>query len=41
VGNFEGTLVDVLSEGSFIVKGTPIIVNKVECSKLIVRAEES
>ena len=40
VGDFDGTFFDVLSEGSYISKGTPIIVKKVEGSKLIVRVEK-
>lgn len=38
VGDFEGVLLDVLSEGTYIQKGTPIIIQEVEGSKLIVRA---
>lgn len=40
VGDFNGRHFDVLSEGEYIQKGTVIVVNKVEGSKLIVRVNE-
>ena len=40
VGDFDGVLFDVLSEGVYIQKGTPIVIKEVQGSKLIVRAEK-
>lgn len=36
-GIFDGTTLDVISGGEYISKGTPIVINKVEGSKLIVK----
>ena len=36
-GDFEGVVLDILSEGRYIEKGTPLVIAKVEGSKLIVR----
>lgn len=40
VGDFDGVLFDVLSEGGYIPKETPIVIKEVQGSKLIVRAKE-
>lgn len=37
IGNFEGVQFDILSEGQYIVKGSPIVIYKVQGSKLIVK----
>jgi len=37
VGSFDGVNFDVISNGSYISKGTPIIINEVSGSKLIVK----
>ena len=37
IGNFEGVPFDIISEGQYIVKGSPIVIYKVQGSKLIVR----
>lgn len=40
IGMFEGAQVDVLSEGSYIQKGTAIVIKKVEGAKVIVGTEK-
>ena len=37
IGEFDGVSFDVLSEGTYIIKGTPLIISKVQGSKLIVK----
>lgn len=37
VGDFDGVEFDILSEGKYIEKGTPLVIVKVEGSKLVVR----
>lgn len=37
MGDFDGTTFDILSEGSYISKGTPIQIKEVQGSKLIVK----
>jgi membrane-bound ClpP family serine protease len=39
-GNFDGINFDVLSEGSYITKGAPLVIYKVEGSKLIVKEQK-
>jgi len=36
-GDFDGVVLDILSEGRYIEKGTPLVIAKVEGSKLVVR----
>lgn len=36
-GIFDGSTFDVISEGEYIPKGTPIVIDKVKASKLIVK----
>jgi len=37
IGDFDGVIFDVISSGNYISKGTPIIINEVKGSKLIVK----
>lgn len=39
VGSFEGVNFDIISEGQYIEKGTPIVIYKVQGSKLIVKVK--
>lgn len=40
MGDFDGITFDVISEGTYIDKGTLLIINKVKGSKLIVKAKK-
>lgn len=40
MGDFDGITFDVISEGTYIDKGTLLIINKVQGSKLIVKAKK-
>lgn len=41
IGDFEGILIDVLSEGTYIAKGAPLLIQRVEGAKVIVREIKS
>ncbi len=36
-GDFDGVVLDIISEGRYIEKGTPLVIAKVEGSKLVVK----
>lgn len=40
VGNFDGIDFDIITEGCYIVKGTKLIIYKVQGSKIIVKAQD-
>ncbi len=40
MGDFDGVVLDVLSEGTYIDKGTPLIIHRVQGSKLIVKEKK-
>ena len=39
-GDFDGIELDVISEGKYILKGTKLIIDKVQGSKLIVKIDD-
>ena len=41
MGDFDGVVLDVLSEGTYIDKGTALVINKVKGSRLIVKELKS
>lgn len=41
IGSFDGVNFDVVSDGQYVVKGTPIIIYKVQGSKLVVKVKSN
>ncbi len=39
IGDFDGVTFDVISEGTYITKGTPLVIFKVQGSKLVVKED--
>ena len=40
VADFDGVRLDVVSDGEFIDKGTPLVISKVEGNRIVVVARE-
>lgn len=39
IGDFDGVTFDIISEGTYITKGTPLVIFKVQGSKLVVKED--